>query len=186
MPKFEQPSMPEERSKDVDKETDKEPKPENIGRVPDPKLAQEMAEVEAPYHKKTLGIIPPSEKKITQGEQAAEYRRLQGIEITESELPQEALKIVEKYKNLYKEGCKGGAWRDLWGIFKIDPLVGENITTYIIRGDVDIHSEYDGWLETDNGILTIKMDGEKVVSEDFGIRGCKRRRGGRGGSDRPY
>lgn len=165
MPKFEQPSMPEERSKDVDKETDKEPKPENIGRVPDPELAQEMAEAEAPYHEKTLGVFPPSEKKIAKGERAAEQRRLQGIEITKSELSQEALEIVKEYKSRYKEGCKGGVWR-IGRFFKIDPLVGEKITTYRIDGVVDLHDDYGHWVETDNGVLIIKMDGEKVVEVD--------------------
>ena len=145
--------------------TDSEEKEENIGRVPDPKLAQEMAEVEAPYHKKTLGMFPPSEKKIAKGERAAEQRRLQGIEITESELPQGVLEIVKQYKSEYKEGCKGGVWR-ISRFLKIDPLVDESVTTYKIEGEVDEHDNYGHWLRADNGNLSIKMDGERVVEVD--------------------
>lgn len=138
---------------------------ENIGRLPDPELAQEVAEVEAPYHEKTLGVFHPSKKKIAVGEQAAERRRLQGIEITESDLPHEVLKIVREYKSEHREGCKGGVWR-IGRFFKIDPLIGENIITYRIEGEVDLHDDYGNWLEADNGVLVIKMDGENVIDVD--------------------
>jgi hypothetical protein len=141
---------------------EKEPKFKTSEQVTDPKLAQEMAEIEAPYHEKTLGIFPPSRRKIAKGERAAEWHRLKGVEITESELPQEVLKIVKEYKQEYKAGCRGGIWR-ISKFWKVDPLIGENITTYRIDGIVDLHDNYGNWLEGDNGILIIKADNDKVV-----------------------
>jgi hypothetical protein len=144
---------------------EKEPKFKTIERVADPKLAQEMVEIEAPYHEKTLGIFPPSKRKIAKGERAAEWRRLKGIEITESELPQEVLKIVKEYKQEYKAGCRGGVWR-IGKFWKVDPLIGENITTYRINGAIDLHDNYGNWLEEDDGVLVIKTDGSKVTEID--------------------
>lgn len=141
---------------------EKEPKFKSVERVADPKLAEEMKEIEASYREKTLGIFPPSERKISKGERAAEQYRLKGVEITESELPEEVLKIVQEYKQEYREGCKGGAWR-IETFHRVDPLINENITTYRIDGIVDLHDNYGNWLEGDNGTLIIKADNDKVV-----------------------
>jgi hypothetical protein len=137
----------------------------DTGKVPDPILAQEMAEAEAPHHKNILGVLRPSERKIAKGEKAAEERRLQGVEITKSVLPQEVLKIVEKYNSDYTEACKTGRW-DLGHIFRIDPLVGETVTAYRIEGEVSLHDDYGHWVRTDNGTLVIKTDGKKVIEVD--------------------
>jgi hypothetical protein len=43
------------------------------GRITDPKLARKAADIENPYHKRTLfKIFRPSKKKITEGEKIAE------------------------------------------------------------------------------------------------------------------
>ncbi len=42
------------------------------GRIKDREIAREMAEAEDPFHKKTLGVFPPSKRKLEKGELAAE------------------------------------------------------------------------------------------------------------------
>jgi hypothetical protein len=164
------------------------PKQEDIGRVSDPKLAQEMAEIENYYHKKTLGVFPPSEGKIAKGRQAAEQYRLHGVEIAESELPPKVLEVIKEYKDEQKEACKGGKWR-ITNFFRVDPLIGENITTYKIEGVVDIHDDRGNWLQGDSGNIVIKTDGESVVEidkKDFMTRCVEHSTGNYGGRGKSW
>lgn len=52
--------------------TSKEEVYDEQGRVKDPEIAREMAKVEDPYHKKILGVIPTTQKRIEKGEKDAE------------------------------------------------------------------------------------------------------------------
>ncbi|HEY4495147.1 MAG TPA: hypothetical protein VJC01_01710 [Candidatus Paceibacterota bacterium] len=135
------------------------------GRIKDPKIAHEMADIMDPYYKKTLGLFPASKKKMAEGERIAEQYRQKGVKIEESDLPQEVLDIVGTCSRRFTEGCKGGVWR-IHGFFRVDPKIGDEIITYIIRGRVDIHDNNGNCIETNNGDITIKMKEGKIIEDD--------------------
>jgi hypothetical protein len=57
------------------------------GLVESKNIAREMAEVEKPYHEKTLGIFPASKRKISAGEKIAEEKIETGSVLHIKDLP---------------------------------------------------------------------------------------------------
>lgn len=145
----------------------------NKGRVSNLEVARKMAKIENPYHEKTLGIIPPSERKIKKGEQLAEEERLDGLDI-KGELPLEVLEAVKEHQN---GRSHHGEWL-IDRITKIEPLIGEDVTTYRVQGFIMVHKDlrqgypYSKSMHTapeavTTGVLTIKTSGGKVISKDW-------------------
>lgn len=63
----------------------------------DPNKAHEMALQEDLYHKKILGIIPPSKKRIKKGQKVAEeFVQEQGYEISYQDLPKGVMEEVNR------------------------------------------------------------------------------------------
>ena len=115
------------------------------GQVENEDLAHKMANIEKPYHEKTLGIIPASKGKIAKGEQKAEqYLQPEGVEINPKDVPSEVRQAATDYLSKYGEFDILKHYID-WDITSIgshpEPSVSESgmkdgSTKYIIGGSV--------------------------------------------------
>lgn len=110
----------------LNQKNEKPPIYDGKGRVIDSDIAQEGAEAENKYHKKTLGFFRPSKEKIKQGNFIAGLIMEKGEEIKSKDMPSIVQKEVKKYQKEIKDK------HDLPD-FSIDKIIKADIGGGIVR-----------------------------------------------------
>lgn len=121
--------------------TEKPPLYNHEGQVINPDKAREAADIEAKYHKKTLGVFRPSREKILKGEKESELAIEKAEEISVDKLPdvvsKEADKIIlqilksEKKALIFEEAYKGNIGGGVSRYRVIGNLEGDTIPVAI-------------------------------------------------------
>ena len=131
------------------------------GRVKDPNVAQKMAEAEAPYHEKTLGIFLPSKWKIRKGEAAAEEALEKGERIVNLEdLPPALGQELQEFRNKYNNESGLGLF-SLTGGRAID--YGEGKFKYRFLGIMTRHDQHGQFVGQSEITITAKVNNGEVV-----------------------
>ena len=131
------------------------------GRVKDPKVARKMAEAEAPYHEKTLGIFSPSKWKIRKGEAAAEEALEKGERIVNLEdLPPALGQELQEFRNKYNNESGLGLF-SLTGGRAID--YGEGKFKYRFLGIMTRHDQHGQFVGQSEITITAKVNNGEVV-----------------------
>ena len=131
------------------------------GRVKDPNVARKMAEAEAPYHEKTLGIFSPSKWKIRKGEAAAEEALEKGERIVNLEdLPPALGQELQEFRNKYNNESGLGLF-SLTGGRAID--YGEGKFKYRFLGIMTRHDQHGNFVGQSEITITAKVDNGEVV-----------------------
>lgn len=131
-----------------------------FGRIKDPETAHQMAKAENKYHKKTLGVIPPSKKKLEKGEKAAEdVLHKEGVEMSFDDLPESVQQRVNKFAEEHSSARDLGMFH-MGDVKKVFDRSGR--ITYKISGTIDSHS--DGkFIGSRYVVLEYDMEGDNVV-----------------------
>ena len=131
------------------------------GRVKDPKVARKMAEAEAPYHEKTLGIFSPSKWKIRKGEAAAEEALEKGERIINLEdLPPALGQLLEEFRNKYDSAGDLG----LFGLTEIMVVdYGDGKAKYRFLCIMTRHDQHGQFVGQSEITITAKVNNGEVV-----------------------
>ena len=100
------------------------------GRIIDPEIAREAAEIEKKYHKRTLGLFRPSAEKIRKGERKAEQAIEKGTKIKLGEIPSPVKEEVERLNTVQQTAKKE------WITIKEATIanIGDSITRFRLTG----------------------------------------------------
>ena len=156
--------------------SEKSPLYDEQGRIQNPEVAQEAAEIEKKYHKKTFGIFRASKGKISEGEIEAEFSieharevKIEDIpDVVQKEMDQQILKMVKSnhqilsFESAYEGNIGGGVKRfRLFGKIE-EGTVAMNIPiTPSISVPVTFEKDVQFVIDVDGDIIThieIKID----------------------------